>query len=257
MELPDKANWVPQCDQDGLYKPRQTRLNKEQFCVVPSTGEIAFDPFRAKAANETVATPVFCPCFVQQRIVQSGVHLVWYFLLWYSGILMRLIIMFESNKKNKVCMVYYFSGHVRNFEPQCDEKTGLYGPVQTMPNGMKQCYSLNGTTTSEQFFDDGINGPIPARCMQSSPAQKLKQDAPKVQNGTIKAVPATNTSRDSLLRAPARGKIDPASRYSWGLVLAFSESLSKSQSYERIPANVFQISSAIKLSDRWLLCVHR
>jgi hypothetical protein len=48
----------------------------------------------------------------------------------------------------------------------CDEKTGFFKPVQFFPNGMSQCFSPNGTKTSDQFVNDGFTGPngIPLQC---------------------------------------------------------------------------------------------
>ena len=70
VELPSQTNWVPLCDQNGLYLPLQTRQNGQQFCVLPQTGEIAFDPFKTQQAP--IKMPIFCACFVARQTVISG-----------------------------------------------------------------------------------------------------------------------------------------------------------------------------------------
>jgi hypothetical protein len=73
LEMPSKSGWVPKCDKDGMYHPIQTRQNKEQFCVLPKTGEIAYDPSKNKSTNASrVATSIFCDCFIQRRAILSG-----------------------------------------------------------------------------------------------------------------------------------------------------------------------------------------
>lgn len=63
----------------------------------------------------------------------------------------------------------------------CDPKTGFFEPVQTFPNGRVQCFSPNGTKTSELFVDDGLHGPIPPKCLR--PVLLQAKTAPAAQAG--------------------------------------------------------------------------
>ncbi|OQV20976.1 hypothetical protein BV898_05050 [Hypsibius exemplaris] len=124
IETPSYSVWIPMCDQAGLYVPLQTRQNFQQFCVLPRTGEIAFDP-ASQGRTGSGSSTLFCQCFVARQTVVSG--------------------------------------HFRDFMPDCDATTGLYKLVQRYPSGKMQCYSPTGNIISEQFDPSQIVQ-LPASC---------------------------------------------------------------------------------------------
>ncbi|OWA54578.1 hypothetical protein BV898_18978 [Hypsibius exemplaris] len=112
-ERGNQSEWIPQCEENGMYKMKQKRQNGEAFCVLPETGEIIHDTARTQGHNASSRDHLFCQCFVQRREAASG----------------------DSSQQILAC----------------DEQTGFYNTLQRLPSGSAQCFTLFGSPISDQF----------------------------------------------------------------------------------------------------------
>ncbi|OWA54579.1 hypothetical protein BV898_18979 [Hypsibius exemplaris] len=127
IEVPSQSTWIPECDEDGLYVMRQRRQNNETFCVLPTTGEIVFDPIKKNHLDNSAK--VYCDCSVERRLIRTGRH------------------------KDDIV-------------PRCDEKTGRFKALQFYPNGKAQCVDeVFGDPTFGPFvYNDRNKDDILPRC---------------------------------------------------------------------------------------------
>ena len=72
VETPSKTIWVPQCDQFGSYIELQVRQNGEQFCVVPTSGAVVFDPAQTVSEEEALFGTIYCQCNVWRFTYVAG-----------------------------------------------------------------------------------------------------------------------------------------------------------------------------------------
>ena len=77
IETPSKTIWIPKCDKDSpiWYITLQTRQNGEQFCVVPQSGGVVFDPAKTAPKSDLPlgnTGRLYCECNVFKNVFHGS-----------------------------------------------------------------------------------------------------------------------------------------------------------------------------------------
>ncbi|OWA54574.1 hypothetical protein BV898_18974 [Hypsibius exemplaris] len=131
IEVPSQSTWIPKATNDDMYDTRQRRQNNEKFCVLPTTGEIVFDPIKTNHLDNS--TEILCDCFVERRLIRTDRH------------------------KDDIV-------------PRCDNKTGHFKALQFYSNGKAQCVDeVTGEPILGPFFYNGTSDK-PEECVRAEEA---------------------------------------------------------------------------------------
>ncbi|OQV25618.1 hypothetical protein BV898_00554 [Hypsibius exemplaris] len=126
IETPSAAIWIPKCETGDFqnmpnlpaYLSLQKRqLNNEQFCVIPRSGAIVFDPAKNLPKGGKLPTKIYCECNVYKNV--------------------------------------FHGAHGRGLKgPDCDPIDGSYKPLQQYPDGACSCFSKDGKLRSSDYKCD-------------------------------------------------------------------------------------------------------